>query len=128
MGIGSRDFYFAHPAYAVQSLALAWPHLPKELADRARSRARAELSACIQTEALPLNAGRRRELYEVPPHDLSWSYHPRWPAIGHVHAVWLYGERTGDWQAVEALWPRLQEVWGRYAAQPLAPDARQGGH
>ncbi len=128
MGIGSRDFYFAHPAYAVQALALAWPHLPRELADRARDRARAELPACLQEEALPLNAGRRRELYDVPPHDLSWSYHPRWPALGHVQAVWLYGERTGDWQAVEALWPRLRQVWGRYTARPLAPDARQGGH
>ncbi|HEY7159283.1 MAG TPA: PQQ-binding-like beta-propeller repeat protein [Gemmataceae bacterium] len=128
MGIGSRDFYFAHPAYALQALALAWPYLPKELANQARARAREELSASIQAEALPLNAGRRRELYKVPPHDLSWSYHPRWPALGHIHAVWLYGERTGDWQAVEALWPRVQEVWRRYSARPLAPDARQGGH
>jgi hypothetical protein len=65
---------------------------------------------------------------EVPPHDLSWSYHPRWPALGHVHAVWLYSERTGDWQAVENIWPQIQEVWGRYAAQPLLADAGQGGH
>src|SRR5262249_11984482 len=109
-------------------LALACPHLPKDLAQRARDRARIELSACIQAEALPLSAGRRRELYEVPPHDLSWSYHPRWPAIGHVHAIWLYGERTGDCPAVEAPWPKRQDVWSRYAAQPLAADPRQGGH
>jgi hypothetical protein len=128
MGIGSRDFYFAHPSYALQALALAWPHLPKELGNQARSRILTELAACMQTEALPLNVGRRRELYEVPPNDLSWSYQPHWPAISHVHAVWLYGERTGDWQAVEAFWPKLQESWSRYSARPLAVDARQGGH
>jgi hypothetical protein len=39
MGIGSRDFYFAHPSYAVEALALAYPHLPPELAAKAKARA-----------------------------------------------------------------------------------------
>jgi hypothetical protein len=128
MGIGSRDFYFAHPAYAVQALALAYPHLPAAVARRAKERVREELTGCLRADALPLDRGRRRELYDVPPHDLSWSYHPHWPALGHLHAVWLYGDRTGDWEAVRALWPRAREVWRAYAAKPLAPDARQGGH
>src|SRR5213079_1488285 len=70
MGIGSRDFYFAHPSYAVQALALAYPHLPPELAAKAKARARTELAGCLRAEALPLDRGRRREPYEVPPHDL----------------------------------------------------------
>ncbi len=128
MGIGSRDFYFAHPSYAVQALALAYPHLPPELAAKAKERARAELAGCLRPEALPLDRGRRRELYEVPPHDLSWSYHPRWPPLSHLYAVWLYGERTGDWGAVQALWPEVRKVWGQYADRRLEPDAKQGGH
>ncbi len=128
MGIGSRDFYFAHPSYAVQALALAYPHLPPGLAAKAQARARAELAGCLRPEALPLDRGRRRELYEVPPHDLSWSYPPRWPALSHLYAVWLYGDRTGDWEAVRALWPEAREAWARYAGQPLALDAQQGGH
>jgi hypothetical protein len=128
MGIGSRDFSFAHPSYAVQALALAYPHLPAELAAKAKARARGELARCLQAEALPLDRGRRRELYEVPPHDLSWSYHPRWPLVSHLYAVWLYGDRTGDWEAIQTLWPELQKVWGRYAEQPLALDLKQGGH
>jgi hypothetical protein len=128
MGIGSRDFSFAHPSYAVQALALAYPHLPPDLAARARERARAELAGCLRAEALPLDRGRRRELYEVPPHDLSWSYAPRWPVVSHLAAVWLYGDRTGDWDAVKAIWPEVRQVWGRYAGQPLAPDSGQGGH
>jgi hypothetical protein len=127
MGIGSRDFYFAHPSYAVQALALAYPHLPPELAAKARDHAHAELANCLQADALPLDRGKRRELYEVPPHDLSWSYHPRWPPLSHLHAVWLYGERTGDWEAVKRLWPEVKKVWGRYADKPLAIDAKQGG-
>jgi hypothetical protein len=128
MGIGSRDFYFAHPAYAVQALALAYPHLPADLAARAKARAREDLEGCLRPDALSLNRGRRRELYEVPPHDLSWSYHPRWPPLSHLHAVWLYGDQTGDWEAVQALWPKTQDVWRRYTAQPLVADAKQGGH
>src|SRR5262249_15235432 len=116
MGIGSRDFSFAHPSYAVQALALAYPHLPGELAERAKQRAKAELAACLQTEALPLDKGRRRELFEVPPHDLSWSYHPHWPEVSHLYALWLYGERTGDWEAVKDLAPAARELWKGYAA------------
>jgi outer membrane protein assembly factor BamB len=128
MGIGSRDFFFAHPCYAVQALARAYPFLPKETAAKARERAKAELAGCLTKEAVPLEKGRRRERFDVPPHDLSWSYHPRWPAVSHLYAVWLYGERTGDWDAVEGLWPRAREVWKDYAARPLEFDAKQGGH
>src|SRR5262249_4113798 len=127
MGIGSRDFYFAHPSYAVQALSLAYPYLPADLAARAKASASEELAGCLQPDALPLDRGRRRELFEVPPHDLAWSYHPRWPAVSHLHAVWLYGDRTGDWESIRTLWPRIQDVWRRYAARPLAPDPRQAG-
>jgi hypothetical protein len=128
MGIGSRDFSFAHPSYAVQALALAYSHLPKELAERAKERAKAELAGCLQKDALALDKGRRRELFEVPPHDLSWSYHPHWPEVSHLYAVWLYGERTGDWDAVKDLGPAARQLWNGYAAKPLAFDAKQGGH
>jgi hypothetical protein len=128
MGIGSRDFFFAHPSYAVQALARAYPYLPPDLAAKARARARAELARCLQADALPLDRGRRRELYEVPPHDLSWSYHPHWPVVSHLAAVWLYGERTGDWDSVQTLWPDVRKVWSWYFDHRLAVDARQGSH
>src|SRR5262249_3646619 len=41
---------------------------------------------------------------------------------------WLYGDRTGNWEAVQALWPKVREVWKGYAARPLVADAKQGGH
>jgi len=128
MGIGSRDFFFAHPSYAVQALSLAYPYLPEALAQRARQLAASQLEACLQTDALPLNQGRRRELFNVPMHNMSWSYHPRWPPISHLHAVWLYAERTGDWSSIEPLWPRIREIWSRYAAEPLVGDGQQPGH
>ena len=128
MGIGSRDFFFAHPSYAVQALAWAYPHLPDDLARQVKELAARQLEACLRPDSLPLEKGRRRELFAVPMHNMSWSYHPRWPPISHVYALWLYGERTGDWPALERLWPRLRELWQRYAAQPLAFDAQQGGH
>lgn len=126
MGIGGRDFYFAHPAAAVRALALAYPHLPAALAARARERARAELPRCLQPDLLPLDRGRRRELYDLPPHALSWQHRPAPSLAGHLDAVWLYGERSGDWPAVKALWPEVRAAWGRYAARPLAVDARAG--
>jgi hypothetical protein len=128
MGIGSRDFFFAHPSYTVQALALAYPHLPDDLAQKAKELAAQQLAACLQADALPLDQGRRRELFDVPMHNMSWSYHPRWPPISHVYVLWLYADRTGDWKAIEKLWPQLRELWRRYAAQPLVFDAQQGGH
>ena len=126
MGIGSRDFYFAHPSFEVQALAQAIPHLEPPLAERAKAIARSLLADCLKSEALRLDQGRRRELFDVPPHDLTWSYHPRWPAISHVHAVWLYAERTGDWEAVQQHWPQVRELWADYARQPLDVDPKQG--
>jgi hypothetical protein len=128
MGIGSRDFFFAHPSYAVQALSEAYPHLPPDLASRVQSLAREELPMCLQSGSLPLDQGRRRELFDVPPHDLSWSYHPRWPVVSHLQSVWLYGERTGDWQSVESMWPSIQAVWKEYLVKPLQIDTRQGSH
>jgi hypothetical protein len=112
----------------VQALALAYPHLARELAARAKERAKAELAGCLRGESLPLDKGRRRELFDVPPHDLTWSYHPSWPQVSHLYAVWLYGERTGDWDSVKEQWQAVRLVWQNYAARPLEFDTRQGGH
>jgi hypothetical protein len=84
------------------------------------------LADCLKPEALPLGQGRRRELFDVPPHDLTWSFRPDWPAVSHLHALWLYGERTGDWESIQRHWPRIRELWADYARQPLEVDAKQG--
>ena len=128
MGIGSRDFVFAHPSYELHALAQAYPHLPKELAARVQRRAADLLPRCLQSDSLPLDQGGRRELFDVPPHDLSWSYHPRWPVISHVEAIWLYGERTGDWESVEELWPKIRQAGQAYLERPLAIDDQQKSH
>ena len=128
MGIGSRDFFFAHPSFELQALAQAYPHLPDNLARRVQLRGADLLSSCLQADSLPLDQGRRRELFDVPPHDLSWSFLPRWPIISHVQAIWLYGERTGDWEAVERLWPKIRELGEAYLQRPLQIDDQQGSH
>lgn len=128
MGIGSRDFFFAHPSFELHALAQAYPHLTAELALRVQRRAGELLPDCLQAEALPLDRGMRRELFDVPPHDLSWSYHPRWPVISHVQAIWLYGQRSGDWEAVEKLWPKIREAGQAYFAQPLKMHEQQKSH
>jgi hypothetical protein len=67
-------------------------------------------------------------LFDVPPHDLTWSFHPRWPVISHVQAIWLYGSRTGDWESLEKLWPSIREAGQAYLAKPLAIDRQQRSH
>ncbi len=126
MGIGSRDFYFAHPSYLLEALAWAIPYLPDSLSEPARRLARSQLEGALRREGLALNEGRRRELFDVPPHALSWSYYPTWPSVSHLYAVWLYGERTGDWEAVRELWPRIAP-WVMHL--PDVPwDERQQAH
>jgi hypothetical protein len=129
MGIGSRDFYFAHPSFELRALALAIPHLDPPLAERAKETARALLADCLEPQSLPLDRGRRRELFDVPAHDLSWSYHPQWPAVSHIEAIWQYGERTGDWESVRPLWPRIRDVSTPNSRAPLPVLADRGlGH
>jgi hypothetical protein len=128
MGIGSRDFFFAHPSFAIEAMAMAHPHLPPELAKRAEKLAAAELPSALRAEPLPLDQGRRRELFAVPPHALTWSYPPRWPPLSHLYSIWLYGHRTGDWSSIQPLWPRIAETWREYQGRPLDIDPRLGGH
>jgi hypothetical protein len=128
MGIGGRDFFFQHPSEAIRALALAYPHLPADLASRAQDRMRTELAAALKPELIPPDRGRRRELYDIPPGDLCVLRPTIRTPIGRVEAVWLYGDRTGDWKPVETLWPAIRGVWAKYAAVPLKPDPKQGGH
>jgi hypothetical protein len=128
MGIGGRDYFFQHPSEAVRALALAYPHLPADLATRARERMKADLAAALKPDLLPPDRGRRRELCDIPPGDLRVLRPNVRTAIGRVEAVWLYGDRTGDWKAVEELWPAIRDVWAKYAAAPLKPDPKQGTH
>ncbi|MFO0926249.1 MAG: PQQ-binding-like beta-propeller repeat protein [Gemmataceae bacterium] len=125
MGIGGRTFYFAHPSAAVQALALAYPHLGAEAAGRAREAARGELAGCLNPDLLSLDRGRRRALRRAGPCAVLAA-----PAggvgPGGLHAVWLYGDRTGDWAAIKPLWPAVRAAWGRYTDRPLAVDAKAG--
>ena len=47
-----RDFFFRRPSEAVRALALAYPHLPAELAKRAQGRMKAELAAALKPDPL----------------------------------------------------------------------------
>jgi len=117
IGIGSRDFVWAHPSFAVEALAAAQTHLSADLATRARKLAADQLANCLTPRPLALDKGRRRELFSINPKDLYWPNKPDWPHISHVHAVWFYGHRTGDWDSVEAVWPRVRAAWDAHVRQ-----------
>lgn len=117
IGIGSRDFAWAHPSFSVTALATAYPYLPEPLAARARTAAVEQLAACLAPRPLPLDQGTRRELFSVNPGDLYWPQDPNWPQISHVYAIWLYGHRTGDWDSVRTVWPGVQALYRAHVQQ-----------
>lgn len=125
IGIGGRALTFDHTSYLVESLAWAIPHLPDDLARRAQQLARSQLAGCLTPRGLAPLEGTRRELYQAPEGDIRSTSGGDWPAICHVNALWQYGHRTGDWQAVEELWPQVRAAWQAYQRQPIqiSPDA-----
>jgi len=126
IGIGGKTLTFEHRAELVESLAWAIPHLSEDQARKAQKLARSQLSVCLASDLVSPTKGTRREPYLTHQGDVASTHRDQWPPIGRVYPLWLYGHRTGDWEAVKPLWPQAKQVWQDYRGKPIQISAETG--
>lgn len=128
VGLAGRDFFFDASSETIAALALAYPWVREELKQRIVERARREFELhplCGPESRYPLDGSERRELYEVPKALLSGR--PEEPeALPEAWALDLYGSKTGDWSAVEKLWPRAKRAFEGFRSKGWTLDPERG--
>jgi len=128
IGLGSHDFFFDTAAEVVATLAMADPYLERGLQVRARERMRREMGRhplCGKESRYALDVGERRELYTITGERFFYGWEAP-EALSEAYALWLYGDRTGDWGTVERYWPRARGAFEAVAAKGWSVDIEKG--
>jgi hypothetical protein len=123
-----QDPYFMYwqGGRIITTLAMAWPHLSAAQQDAVRKYVRAELQDDQRAPwspkgFIPPDGGARRELHTF--HEpRGWErYWQMWgnkkPTMGSFYGLWLYAERSGDWEMIKAHYPQITGLYSRKAAQ-----------
>lgn len=96
LGISKEERHFAQAAEALQTLALAYPHLEEQLQPEA-----AKYMAELLEHGFPADAPpRRRELYDLGPGMTKFAAQPVATAAIDVYAATTYANATGAWDRI----------------------------
>ncbi|MBN1421457.1 MAG: PQQ-binding-like beta-propeller repeat protein [Planctomycetes bacterium] len=128
IGLGSHDFFFDTSAEVVTALAMADPYLEHGLQVRGRERMRREMGRhplCGKESRYALDEGERRELYTITDERFFHGWEAP-EALPEAYALWLYGDRTGDWRTVERYWERARAAFEALAAKGWRVDIEKG--
>jgi len=122
------DPYFIlwQPGRIITTLAMAYPHLTPEQQQKVRQYVRAELAdenraPWSPAGHIPPDQGARREIHTFNK-PLGWDrYWGMWgrskPVIASIYGLWLYADRSGDWDAIRPHYERLVRFYSAKAAQ-----------
>ncbi|HEY7115254.1 MAG TPA: hypothetical protein VH475_01640 [Tepidisphaeraceae bacterium] len=117
-----QDPYFLYwqPGRIITTLSAAYPHLTPGQQAAVRRYVRAELddprrAPWCAKGFLPPDQGARRELHTFN-QPLGWDrYWGMWgrhkPVMGSFYGLWLYADRTGDWDAIKADYPDIVRLY-----------------
>jgi hypothetical protein len=119
-----QDPYFMYwqGGRIVTTLAMAWPYLTSTQQNEVKKYVRAELqdeqrAPWSRQGFIPPDKGSRRELHSF--HEArGWArYWNMWgrkkPTMGSLYGLWLYGERSGDWKALQDHYRQMAELYVR---------------
>jgi hypothetical protein len=119
-----QDPYFMYwqGGRIVTTLAMAWPHLTPPQRNTVRKYVRDELADPLRAPwnlkgFIPPDIGSRRELHtfhEPRGWDRYWSMwgHNK-PTMGALYGLWLYADRSGDWEPIRANYSQLTKLYAR---------------
>ena len=123
-----QDPYFMYwqGGRIITTLAMAWPHLSAPQQDAVRTYVSSELNDAQRAPwtakgFIPPGSGARRELHTF--HEpRGWErYWQMWgskkPTMGSFYGLWLYADRSGDWNVIKAHYQQITELYLRKAAQ-----------
>jgi hypothetical protein len=123
-----QDPYFLYwqGGRIITTLACAWPHLTATQQNAARRYVRAELTDDQRAPwtpkgCLPPDQGARREshgFHEPRGWNRYWAmWGGRKPNMGSFYGLWLYADRSGDWDCLKPHYPQINQLYLRRAGQ-----------
>lgn len=123
-----QDPYFMYwqGGRIIPTLAMAWPHLTARQQDGAKKYIRAELAderraPWTAPGFMPPDHGARRELHtfhEPRGWDRYWQmWGNKKPTMGAFYGLWLYADRSGDWDVLQTHYSQITGLYSRKAAQ-----------
>lgn len=109
-GEGGLRYHWREPWQMVYTLALTLPHLPPELRGRVEAYLKDEIAARPPWQSRLLGPdGFKRQADDLPE-----AVFRRMPGRTETctaffpYALWIYADRTGDWQTIRDHWPAIQ--------------------
>jgi hypothetical protein len=123
-----QDPYFMYwqGGRIVTTLAMSWPHLTATQRDAVKKYVRVELdddrrAPWTAKGFVPPEGGARRELHtfhEARGWDRYWQmWGNKKPTMGSFYGLWLYADRSGDWDTIKSHYPQITGLYSRKAAQ-----------
>ncbi len=122
-----REAYriFADPTETLLTLALAYPHVDKDLQEQIR-RYVEQLGPGLEKHAVDPSVGAVRSYYDIDPgklfrlmDDITRS------DVARLYPLWLWAHVTGDWGQVERGWERFRTLVEQ-PANEMEEDCRNG--
>jgi hypothetical protein len=117
-----QDPYFLYwqPGRIITTLAMAYPHLTPAQQARVQAYVKAELDDAERAPwcgkgFIPPDKGARREIHSFN-EPLGWDrYWGMWgrhkPIMGSFYGLWLYGDRSGDWETIRRHYPQIADLY-----------------
>jgi hypothetical protein len=132
---GQALWIYTERGRIVTTLASAYPHVSEELQTGIREYVRKMLREKREQPWQPgLKAhdeGLRRELHGklYPARNFFYPDINEWPVLHVFYGLWLYADRTGDWEPIRENWKKIVQAYTHYARQPeLVLYGQLSGH
>ncbi len=129
-GLAGRDFSFDDSGELFEALAWAYPHLPADLQQQAKTKLLAEWQARppFTKEAwYSLKDGERREYFWTPDEVYARLGGDKQPQpFANVYSAWLFAERCDAWKTVLDAWPRISAAFQDFEKSKWQLDSAKG--
>ena len=139
-----QDPYFMYwqGGRIINTLAMAWPFLTTLQQEAVQGYVRRELdddqrSPWTSKGFIPPESGARRELHtfhEARGWDRYWQmWGNKKPTAGAFYGLWLYADRSGDWETIQQHYSQIKDVYLRRSGQcglygTMGGEHRPGTH
>ncbi len=126
--------FFTDPADDIEALSWAYPCLPEETQEKVVQWVQAGWGKPNPIVDLPRyehGEGAPRERFLLTKHEERFFWMARKPGLERAYAAWLWADRTGRWDDIRQIWPRLRQAQtygGATGANVDWGNARLTGH
>jgi len=116
----------------ITTLALAYPHLADKQQEGARKYIRDMLAdekhAPWTSGIKGKSDGAPRETHGIDVREGRYFDARNCPTLHVLYGLWLYGDRTGDWDAIRPNWAKIKERYVRGGTREVVLYSQMGAH